>query len=343
MPPAGMCGDRRSRPLGTFLQSLVFFALFYAPLRLLHENWKRLALPPWFIYPIGIFSWGVALSLLGPPYALISLFGAVLKRPDVSAGLEIGAVLILVSLLAKTLVDHPEILKWDQMKPFLQHSLVFRNYHAEHIDIFQELENKRINDIHREISGNDIPEVQRKVKALPHSDPEQAKRELEKFRAQPLQSAHLKTELEQLKLGATIDITDTFKINVLKRPTHTLYAQTYDMDLDPAERILRFKVNFTNITVDTKFSAERLFRVKQEAYDLLQALVSEEWLKPYAEFFDSLFLTCFRVQPDGFDLPQQFPFMSIQIPVKELRVREGRIYSVADLHTISVITMHDKQ
>jgi hypothetical protein len=329
--------------LGTFLQSLALFALFYAPLQLLHENWKRLALPPWFIYPAGILSWGAVLSLVGPPYALVSLFGAVLKAPDVSAGFEIGAVLILISLVAKTLVDYPEILKWDRMKPFLQHSLLFRSYFGEHIDIFQELEKKRINDIHREISGNDIPELQRKDKVLPHIAPEQARRELEKFRAKPLQSAHLKTELEQLNLGTTIDISDTFKINVLKRPTHALYTQAYEMSLDPAERTLRFKVNFTNITVDTKFSAERLFRVKQEVYDLLQALVSEEWLKPYSEFFDLLFLTCFRVQLDGFDLPQQFPFMSIQIPVKELRTRDGRIYSVADLHTIAIVTMHDKQ
>lgn len=329
--------------MGTFLQSLFLFAIFYTPLRLLHENWKRLALPPWFIYPAGILSWGAVLSLVGPPYALVSLLKAVLKAPDVSAGFEIGAVLILISLLAKTLVDHPEILKWNHMKPFLQHSLLFRSYFGEHIDLFEELEKKRINDIHREISGNDIPDAQQKVRILSHSAPGQARQDLETLGAKPLQSAHLKTELEQLKLGTTIDISDTFKINVLKRPTNALYTQAYEMSLDPAERTLRFKVNFTNITVDAKFSAERLFRVKQEVYDLLQALVSEEWLKPYSEFFDLLFLTCFRVQLDGFDLPRQFPFMSIQVPVHELRAREGRIYNVADLHTIAMITMHNKQ
>lgn len=328
--------------MGTFLRSLFLFAIFYTPLRLLHDNWKRLALPPSFIYLAGILSWGAVLSLVGPPYALVSLFEAVLKAPDVSAALEIGGVLILISLLAKTLVDHPEILKWNHMKPFLQRSLLFRNYFAEHIDLFEELEKKRINDIHREISGNDIPDLQ-KVRILPHSAPGQARQELEKRGAKPLQSAHLKTDLEQLKLGTTIDISDTFKINVLKRPTHALYTQAYEMSLNPAERTLRFKVNFTNIAPDMKFSAERLFRVKQEVYDLLQALVSEEWLKPYSEFFDLLFLTCFRVQLDGFDLPRQFPFMSIQVPVHELRAREGRIYNVADLHTIATITMHDKQ
>jgi hypothetical protein len=329
--------------MSAFLSSLVLFACLYAPLRLLNENWKKYSLPPWCVWIAGILSWGVLLSLAGPAYAMYKLFAAVLKAPNLEAGFEIGAVFILFSIIAKTLVDRPDILNFDQTKPFIRHSLCFRNYHAEHHDLFEALEKKNINDIHKEMTGHDIRESPRTVKVLPHIDPEHAKRELARYRAQPLKSVHIQSELAELRNEQVVDITDTFRINVLKHPTHRLYEHVYELRIDPSVQVLSFKVNLTRLTGDIELDPEKMFHVKQDLYDLLQALNTEEWLKSYASFFEKIQLTSFRVQLDSFDLPQHFPFMSIEIPVRELLMRIGRIYSVADLHTIAVVTMHSQQ
>lgn len=216
---------------------------------------------------------------------------------------------------------------------------MFRNYFAEQEDLFVQLEKKKICDIHKEISGHDLVEAAPKKKEMIHTDPESAIRELEQFRAKAIQSVHLDDELASLKNGKPIDVTDTFRINTFKRTTHNLYPNCRDMRIEPVEKVFSLDVDFTGIRNDAALTSDLIFRVKQDLYDMMQSIISEDWLKPFTEFFDELSVSCCRIKPDSFDLPQRVPFMKVEIPVDELRIREGKFYSVADLHTIATITM----
>ena len=327
--------------MSTFIVSLFVFATFYFPLRLLKENWVKLSLPSWWTIPAGILSWGVVVSLAGPPIAIGYVCAGVVKSLSIGAAFEAAAVFFLSGIAANLVVVHREILDWDRMKPFIRTSLMFANYFAEQEDLFVQLEKKQIRDIHRENSGLELIESRPHKKDLPHTDPEAAKRMLDEARRRPLQSAHLPDEFRQLEAGETVDLTDTLTINTLKHPTLDLYRDCHEMRINAASGLLSFAVHFVRIAAEMAVSPDLIFHVKQDLYDLLQALINEEWLKPYTKFFEKISVTCFRVRLDGFDLPQQHPFMKIDIPVSELRLREGKFYSVADLHSIATITMVD--
>jgi hypothetical protein len=345
LPPASDSARWHDQPkedtrVSRYFTSLVLFAVLYFPLRLLHDYWKKLSVPSWGVYIAGVLSWGVVVSLAGPPYTIGLACLEVAKHPNEGTAIEALIVIFLTGIILRTVTVHTEILDWGNMKSFLRESLFFRDYFAEHEDLFVQLEKKRIRDIHKETSGQELREPILQKRELRHTDPETAKRELEQLRAKPIQSIHFQEELGRLRGGETVDVTDTFMINVLKHPTHELYQHCYEMRINPEEKHLSFKVRLTSITAATTIDAERLYRIKQELYDLLQAIATEGWLKPYLEFFDRILVTSFRVQLDGFDLPQDFPFLSIDIPLRELRVREGKVYSVADIHTIATVTMH---
>ncbi len=325
--------------MGRFLTSLFFFALFYYPLRLLKDNWERLSLPSWWVYPAGILSWAALLSLAGPPIAIVYVCADVVQHLSISAAFEAAAIFFLGGIIANVVMVHREILDWDHTAPFIRASLMFRNYYNEQDDLFQQLEKKRIHDIHRETTGRDIVERVVTKKELPHMSPEAARRLLEEERLKPIQSVHLDEELDRLKAGETVDLSDTFTINTFKHPTHALYKDCHEMRIDPAAKILSFAVHQTRITGDTVLSREPLIGVEQDLYDALQALIDEAWLRPYTKYYEKISVTCFRVKLDSFDLPQQSPFLRVEIPVAELQSRAGKFYNVADLPAIATVSV----
>ncbi len=325
-----------------FLLSLVVFSTFYFPLRLLKDNWVRLSLPHWCIYVAGSLSWATLFSLAGPPVAIGFVCANVIASLSIGAAFEAAAVFFLVAIVANLVVVHREVLDWDHMQPFIRSSLMFSDYFGKQEDLFVQLEKKQIRDIHKETSGHELIEHAPKKKELAHLDPDSARRELEESRSKTFQSSHLDDDIASLKNGESVDVTDTFKINALKHLRNRLYQHCVEMRIGPLEKCLSFKVHFDRITAETTLSTDLLFHVKQDLYDMLQAVISEPWLQPFDEFIETISATCCCVASDGFGLPQHFRFMKVEIPVHELRIREEKIFSVGDLHTIARITMFER-
>lgn len=93
-----------------FISSLVFFAVFYFPLRLLEENWVRLSLPSWCVYIAGILSWLVLVSIAGPIIAIGTVCANVVKSLSLGAAFEAAAVFFLLGIVANLVVVHREVL-----------------------------------------------------------------------------------------------------------------------------------------------------------------------------------------------------------------------------------------
>ena len=316
--------------------SAVFAGLWYF-LRLLREAWGKKLLPGWFTYVGGVFAWLTVLSLAGPGWAIVDLFSTMFDHPDMGIGFEIGSLFFLISIVAKVLIDHQEILDYARVQPFLFASLKFEHYTRKRDDIFEELDKHTIAQIHREQTGKELPETKTPKKGIPHTDPEQALKELERVRAQPIRSAHLEAELSQLKAGEVTDVTDTFTLNSLRHKTHDFYELASGMLVTPQEKLLSFKLVFPNVNAQTSFDADSVFRLKQGLYDMLQALNSEPWLKPYAEFFGKLKVVCHRTDTDTFGLPIQQPFFSVEIECAELSRREGKLFVATELDKIATV------
>ncbi|HTP13890.1 MAG TPA: hypothetical protein VMM37_09670 [Bacteroidota bacterium] len=325
--------------MSQFFLSLAVFGLFYFPLRLLEENWVRLSLPDWWVYLAGILSWAAVLSMAGPPIALLAVCVDVVRSLSMGAAFEAAGLLFLAGIIANLVVVHREVLDLDHVLPFMRTSMMFRNYFKEEEDLFQQLEKKKIRDIHREITGKELVEPSSVKKELPHLDPATARRVLQEERSKPVHSVHLADEIQRLSAGETVDITDPFTVNTFKHPTHVLYKLVHEMRIDPTTRLLSFHIHCAQITSDTTLSRDVVIRLEQDLYDALQALIAEPWLKPYSIYIEKISVTCFRVLPDSFDLPRQHPFLQLDIPIAELQVRAGKFYSVADLPAIATITM----
>jgi len=325
--------------VANFILSLVAFSVFYYPLRLLKDNWVRLSLPHWWVYVAGVLSWATLLSLLGPPIAIGYVFANIVRSTSMGAVYEAGGVIFFAGIIANVVVTHRELLDWDHVYPFIRTSLVFANYYANEEDLFLQLEKKKIRDIYKETSGQELIEREKIKKELPHLDPETALKELEEFRSQPFQSAQLNDDIALLKNGETVDITDTFKINTFRKQRGGLSEHCSEMRIHPAEKCLSFNVRFTQLTIDATLSPELLFRVNQELHELLQMLVIEIWLKPFLAFFDKISVKCYRTVSDSFGLPQWVAFMKVEIALQDLRTREGKDFRMTDLHTIAAITM----
>ncbi|MBI4428266.1 MAG: hypothetical protein HY562_04025 [Ignavibacteriales bacterium] len=321
-----------------FLLAGALSAGLWYVLRLLREMWGKKLLPGWFTYVGGVLAWLTVISLVGPVWAIVDLLSVMFDRPDMGVAFEIGSLFILISIVGKVLIDHPEILDYARVQPFLLASLKFEHYSRRRDDIFVELDKHIIKQIHKEQTGRELPETKQRKKFIPHTDPQQALREIEQLRAKPLRSVHLESELRQLKAGEVTDITDTFKLNAAKHKTHDFYEFASEIKISPQEKNLSFKVVFPNVNAQTTFDADRIFRLKQGLYDLFQALRSELWLKPYAEYFDTFKVVCHRVDTDTFGLPIEKPFCSVEIALSELIQRDGKFFVATDLDKIAKVS-----
>ena len=326
-----------------FLSTLPVFAALWFIMRLMMQLWEKGWLPAWFT-PIGaITAWATVLSLAGPAWAVIDIFiGLVTADSYVNAFgplMELFGISLIVGLGGKLALGSPEILDYDHVKPFIMDSMQFRGYERRRDDIFEELDKHTIKKVFQETTGKEFPKgMEKKIKPIPHMEPEEALKELERVRAIPLRSVHLQDQLGQLKAGEVADISDSFKLNAVKRKTHDFYELASEMKIAPQQKLLSFKIIFPLVTAQTTFDADRIYRLKQGIYDLFQALRSEDWLKPYAESFSNLKVVCYRTDTDTFGLPTEQPFFSVEIALSELTQREGKLFVATDLDKIATVT-----
>jgi len=324
-----------------FLATLPFFAVLWFLMRLLKELWEKDKLPGWFSPIGGLIAWGIVASAVVLVWGVIDPLIRLITEGSQGAAYELIGLGFALSLGGKLLADNPQIMDFSRVKPLIVESLLFRKYDLRREDIFVELDKHNVKKVFQETTGKAFPkEMEKKMKPIPHMEPEEALKELERVRAMPLRSVHLQDQLGQLKAGEVADISDTFKLNAVKHKTHDFYELASEMKITPKEKLLSFRIVFPNVNAQTTFDADRVYRLKQNLYDLFQALRSEAWLNPYAEFFEKLMVVCYRTDTDTFGLPIQKPFFSVEIALVELEQREGKLFVATELDKIAVVSFN---
>ncbi len=261
--------------------------------------------------------------------------------PVMRQGWEFCIIVLMFAAVAKLLVTFPEILDFSHVKPFLTESLMFSNYARKHDDIFEELDKHQVREIYEEVTGQPFPKFEVKKKEIPHTDPDRAMKELEQLRAQGIRSVHLQTELASLKAGQIVDITDSWKLNCLKRKPHPLCDQISDVKIDSVQKALSFRIDYPEISLERLRDSVFIFQLKQDLYDALQAIDTEEWMKPYAPFYERMKLSCFATEVDDFGNWHPYRFMNLEIEVAELRKRVGKFFNVGELNQIARLEFND--
>jgi hypothetical protein len=286
---------------------------------------------------LGLTSWMFLLSMAA--WFLLTLF---LLYALVAERLLAGALpLVWIALISAFAVRFNESIDAANVLHYLRESAAFRPMKRPSVLLQEELDKKKIRDVHREISGTAFPTVGTKKRLLTPEEIEQAKAEARKAEGRTVRSRRLEEELRNLKAGATTSLSDPWKVYTFDHQRHDLYVEMSDLVIDPTRRMLRFHLNMVNASRRALGNPVFLYQIKQELYHLLQVLNTDPWLAWYNDFFDRIAILCFGIEPDSFGHTQMFPFFRIEIARQELSSRDGMFFNAADLHTIATITFNN--
>jgi hypothetical protein len=145
-------------------------------------------------------------------------------------------------------------------------------------------------------------------------------------------------EVQQLKTGHVVHLTDPWKIYNFNQTLHEFYTEMFELEIDPATRTFQFRLNIHAATETALRDPMFVFELKQDLYQLLQVLNTDPWLAWYSEFFDHIVVVCFGNESDAFGNMQMYPILRIDIVRSQLTDREGKFFNAADLQTICAFT-----
>lgn len=224
--------------------------------------------------------------------------------------------------------------KLHDIRQYFIQFLLFRGYTVKKDDIYAAIEQKKIKDVHREITGEPLPDLETSTKKIVAIDTEKLRQELSQLKSKPIRSMHFEEEISRLKLGETVDISESWRMNSMKQSLHQWFALVTNVQINPNENVLSLQVMFNDL--HESLFVERAFamRFRQNLYEFLQSLHLHSWIVPYEQFFTTITLECFGTQPDTFSTPKPYAFLKFKIETKELRKREGIYFDVWKLETI---------
>jgi hypothetical protein len=289
------------------------------------------------IFFVGVVSWvfilSVAAWLLMPLYLIYALL----------AMKALGAVfpLMFIGMATGFAFQVKETLDGVTVLHFLRQSAMFHPMRPHTMVIQDELDKKKIREVHRETSDKPFPKAPKEKQPLTQTEIKQYRQARQSASTRPARSIHYQDEIKLLQSGAPTSITDGWKVYAFDHRSNDLYNEMSAMHVDPATRTFRFDLNIKTATERALQDSIYLYQLKQDLYLLLSVLNTDPWLAWYAEFFDRMVTVCFGIEPDSFGHVQLFPFLKIDIMRSELTQREGMFFNAADLHKISTLTFNN--
>jgi hypothetical protein len=316
---------------------LALFAGFYLILRKMCEAALAGRLPAWSVLASGLLAWLFTLTGFGwivlTVYLIADLF--------LAGTLGNLFVLMFIGMASGYAYLSKEMLDASNVMHFLRTAIFFRSYASQTILIDEELDKKKIRDVHRETSDKPFPTLPKERSLLSHQEIERLRAQVLASKGQPRRSAYLQDELQDLMSGRTIDLTDGWRISTFDRSLHDLYGNVVKLAIDPKAQLLSSTIDIQDATSRRLRDPIVVFHLKQDLYDFLHVLNTDPWLKPYSEFFDRIGITCRGIESDSFGQNSLYPFLKIEIARGELFRREGTFFNAADLQTIASITFNN--
>lgn len=306
-------------------------------LRSLRQLSLSSTLPLWGIALCGIIGWVFMLSVMAMPVWIVYLIYDLLGNKNLVQIYPLLFIGVVGGLLfqAKEMLDSPQV--WD----FARTVIWFRPYSIRTMRLEDELEKKKMKEVYRSTTGKVAAELPSEMKFKSAEEIRALQTEANATAGRGLQPAGFKQDLQALKAGRPVDLSDSWKINSFRKSSHDWYGTTLSVKIDPSAATIAFRLNLPEIRRDQLRNANALFSFKQDVYALLQAVNTEEWLKPYVPFFSTIDVTCIGIETDGFGQTALLPFFRISVPTAELTKREGKFFAATELHSISTITFNN--
>jgi hypothetical protein len=320
----------------TMTLSVIFIGSFLL-LRSLREISLSSNFPLWGITLCGLLAWVFVLSTISMPLWIVYLVYDLLGNKNLNQ----IYLLMFIGVVGGMLFQAKEMLDSAQVWDFARTAIWFRPYTVRTLRLDDELEKKKIKEIHRIRTGKTAVDLPSEVKFKTEEEIRKLQEEARAVAGRGLQPAGLSHDLQELQSGRPIELTDPWKINSFRKSSHDWYGTTLSVRIDPGTATIAFRLNLPEIRRDQLREANALFSFKQDVYALLQAINTEEWLKPYASFFSTIELTCIGIETDGFGQTALLPFFKIRIATSELVKHERLFFAATGLHAISTITFNN--
>lgn len=280
-------------------------------------------------------AWGCVASLIAPVWKIYSLFSDVIERPDVASLFEMFGIFILSSLLAKVMVDHPEWHDYAHIGPFLRDSLLFRHPGRLSVNLFEEVEKEEMRRLHVQQTGKelDLPNELERSAGKPF-----AGKSVKPLKYIPVQEAQFAEHQKQLDAGERVDLTDAYRLFILRIWKEQEPDQIFHMGIDPMQRLLTADLLMKGFHPRDRLNADRFFRFRQDMYEELQRVAQLPLLRPYSSFYGQIELRGFRPDEDGFGNPVQIPCFRLRMDAAELKLREGKMFIATELDRLADLT-----
>ena len=311
--------------------SLVLSFLMLRRISLKHDDIRFSGVDSFFV---GLLAWIFLLSLSG--WGVLSLYLTYLLLSEKVLGAIFA--LIFMTMASGFAFAANEVLDTSTVVQFVRRALVFRPTKPHSIIFEEELDKKRVHDIHAETSGRAFPTMGTQKRPLTKEEVQRFQQAMMSPKDRPQRSTRFEEEVQLLKTGHLARLTDPWKIYNFSQMPHDLYAEMYELEIDSKTRTFQFRLNVHNATEMALRDPMFVFEFKQDLYQLLQVLNTDPWLGWYSEFFDHIVVVCFGNESDAFGHMQMYPILRVDIVRSQLTDREGKFFNAADLHTICAFT-----
>jgi hypothetical protein len=310
---------------------LVFSFLLLRRISLKHDDAHFSGAESFFV---GMMAWIFLLSVSG--WGFLALYLTYLLLSQKVLGAIFG--LIFMIMASGFAFQANEVLDTSTVIRFVRRALVFRPTKPHSLIFEEELDKKRIRDIHAETSDKAFPTIGTQKRPLTKEEIQRFQQEVLSPKDRPPRSMRFDEEVQLLRAGHLTHITDPWRIYNFSQTLHDFYAEMYELELDPQTRTFQFRLNIHDATETALQDPMFVFRLKQDLYQLLQVLNTDPWLGWYSEFFDHIVVVCFGNESDAFGHMQMYPILRIDIVRSQLTDREGKFFNAADLQTICAFT-----
>jgi hypothetical protein len=282
-----------------------------------------------------VFAWCAILASLAAVYSFFSFLIDLITAFDTDTLIPFVVLLIILGIVVKFLTDKKEILDINHMIPFLRCAVLFRPYDARRQELFERNERMMMAEAQRAAAARSESGEQ------PEGVLDISEEGLKESTAPPQssQSEASVSEVDILKRGEAIDVSELFKSKTAKAPAHPLYPAITVMRIDPSEKQMKFNLTFPAAATEPELTPERLARCKQGVYQVLQAVTVEQCLRPFSPFFTTVGVNCLRTKKDEFDMVRETVFLTVRMDTNQLRQLRGRPFNSAEFGKMATIEM----
>jgi hypothetical protein len=267
-----------------------------------------------WLFIFSIFSWfgGIALTL-------IELLGGQ-EIEDVWALLF--AVLLTGYGMDFLIRSNPEM-HLGETKEFIKEAIQFRRSAQRRLDLIS------------------LIQLKQKDKKLPVFENSPDSRQRVRLQAKLFKEKELDTQITRLREGNIVDIEDVWRERTKTIPTNSFFQQVQEVRVDPNRKRLSLTADFPELNAISLQDEMIILRFNRQVYDFMQFLNSENWIKPYTQFFESYFIICraTRTNPDGIEI--LYPFMKVGMSITDLRKMESGYFNPRKLSEIAALAFNN--